>query len=250
MSESSASDFLIEPALYLIPVPLGEIGDAPVDRVLPSYNTLIVRGIKHFIVENKRTACRFLKSVDKSIDIDSLCFYELNEHTPGNVVFSYLSPLEKQSLPMGVLSEAGCPAVADPGAIAVEVAHNKGLKVIPLVGPSSILMSVMASGFNGQSFAFNGYLPVKQSERTSRIRQLEGRAWRENQTQVFIEAPYRNEKLFSSILSCCRKETRLCVAVNLTCPSEHIESHSIQEWKKREAPFMQKVPAIFLLYRG
>ncbi|MCR5762646.1 MAG: SAM-dependent methyltransferase [Treponema sp.] len=236
----------MEAALYLIPVTLGE---TPVEQVLPSYNHDVITAIRHFIVENIRSARRFLKKVDKSIDIDSLTFYELSEHTDVTQIGSYLAPLEKGE-PMGVISEAGCPAVADPGADVVRMAQQKNLKVVPLVGPSSIIMAVMGSGFNGQSFAFNGYLPVKDNERASKIRQLENRAWNENQTQLFIEAPYRNLKMFNAILSSCRKDTRLCVAAGITCEEEFIHTHSISEWKKLPVPEINKVPAIFLIYRG
>lgn len=239
----------MDAALYLIPVTLGE---TPVDQVLPSYNHDIIMGIRHFIVENVRSARRFLKKVDKSVDIDSLIFYELSEHTDTSDVkkiSSYLEPLEKGE-PVGVISEAGCPAVADPGADVVRIAQEKNLRIVPLVGPSSIIMAVMGSGFSGQSFAFNGYLPVKEGERTSKIRQLENRAWNENQTQLFIEAPYRNIKMFDAILSSCRKDTKLCVAAGITCAEEFIHTHSIAEWKKLPVPDINKIPAIFLLYRG
>ena len=188
----------IEPALYLIPVTLGE---TEYQKVLPEYNKKILRGIKNFIVENRRSAIRFLKLTDSSIDIDSLEFLELNEHSDLARISNYLDPLLKKKLPMGIISEAGCPAVADPGAAVVEMAQKKNLKVVPLSGPSSMIMAVMASGLNGQSFAFNGYLPVKPNERAAKIRQLENRAWNEKQTQLFIEAPYRNLRMLESILN-------------------------------------------------
>ena len=203
----------IEPALYLIPVTLGE---TEYQKVLPEYNKKILRGIKNFIVENRRSAIRFLKLADSSIDIDSLEFLELNEHSDLARISNYLDPLLKKKLPMGIISEAGCPAVADPGAAVVEMAQKKNLKVVPLSGPSSMIMAVMASGLNGQSFAFNGYLPVKPNERAAKIRQLENRAWNEKQTQLFIEAPYRNLKMLESILNSCRNETLVCVAAGLT----------------------------------
>lgn len=237
----------MESALYLIPVTLGETA---VEKVLPSYNHDIIVGIKNFIVENIRSARRFLKSVDKSIDIDELTFYELNEHTDLNLIGNYLEALEKRKLPMGVISEAGCPAVADPGAQVVEMAQKKNLKVVPLVGPSSMIMAVMGSGFNGQSFAFNGYLPVKPTDRSNKLRQLEARAWKEDQTQLFIEAPYRNLKMLESILSACRKDTRLCIAAGITTDAEFIKTKTVAEWKKSPAPDINKVPAIFLIYRG
>ncbi|WP_294014487.1 SAM-dependent methyltransferase [uncultured Treponema sp.] len=237
----------IEPALYLIPVTLGE---TEYQKVLPEYNRKIIRGIKNFIVENRRSAIRFLKLADSSIDIDSLEFLELNEHSDLARISNYLDPLLKKKLPMGIISEAGCPAVADPGAAVVEMAQKKGLKVVPLSGPSSMIMAVMASGLNGQSFAFNGYLPVKPNERAAKIRQLENRAWNEKQTQLFIEAPYRNLKMLESILNSCRNETRVCVAAGLTTEQEFIRTLSVAEWKKASEPPINKVPAIFLIYRS
>lgn len=234
-------------ALFLIPVTLGE---TPVSRVLPEYNAGVVAGIKHFIVENIRSARRFLKASVPSIDIDTLTFYELNEHTDPKTIGGYLDPITKKGMDMGVISEAGCPAVADPGALVVEMAHKKNVRVVPLSGPSSMIMAVMASGFNGQSFAFNGYLPVKPGERSAKIRQLEGRAWKENQTQLFIEAPYRNLKMLETLVSVCRKDTRLCIAAGITCQEEYIHTHSIEEWKKISEPPINKVPAIFLLYHS
>ncbi len=237
----------IEPALYLIPVTLGE---TEYQKVLPEYNKKILRGIKNFIVENSRSAIRFLKLADSSIDIDSLEFLELNEHSDLARISNYLDPLLKKKLPMGIISEAGCPAVADPGAAVVEMAQKKNLKVVPLSGPSSMIMAVMASGLNGQSFAFNGYLPVKPNERAAKIRQLENRAWNEKQTQLFIEAPYRNLKMLESILNSCRNETLVCVAAGLTTEQEFIKTLSVAEWKKSNEPPINKVPAIFLIYRS
>ncbi|WP_308510300.1 SAM-dependent methyltransferase [uncultured Treponema sp.] len=237
----------IEPALYLIPVTLGE---TEYQKVLPEYNKKILRGIKNFIVENRRSAIRFLKLADSSIDIDSLEFLELNEHSDLARISNYLDPLLKKKLPMGIISEAGCPAVADPGAAVVEMAQKKNLKVVPLSGPSSMIMAVMASGLNGQSFAFNGYLPVKPNERAAKIRQLENRAWNEKQTQLFIEAPYRNLKMLESILNSCRNETLVCVAAGLTTEQEFIKTLSVAEWKKTNEPPINKVPAIFLIYRS
>ena len=178
---------MMEVALYLLPVTLGE---TPVENVLPVYNKEVILGIKHFIVEDVRSARRFLKKVDRGIDIDALTFYPLNKHTSPEDISGYLKPLlAGQS--MGVISEAGCPAVADPGADVVAIAQRKNLKVVPLVGPSSIIMSVMGSGFNGQSFAFHGYLPIEPGERAKRIKVLEQRVYAEDQTQLFIETPYR-----------------------------------------------------------
>lgn len=234
----------METALYLLPVTLG---DTPIEKVLPTYNHDIIVGIRHFIVEDIRSARRFLKKVDHEIDIDALTFYPLNKHTSPEALSGYLKPLEAGES-MGVISEAGCPAVADPGADVVAMAQRKGLRVIPLVGPSSIILSVMGSGFNGQSFAFHGYLPIEASERIKTIKQLEQRIYSENQTQLFIETPYRNHKMFDDILSTCRPQTRLCIAANLTCEGEYIKTRSIKEWKGH-CPDLSKIPCIFLLYK-
>ena len=236
---------MIEAALYLIPVPLG---DTEISQVLPNHNHDIVVEIKHFIVENIRSARRFLKKVDKAIDIDTLIFYELNEHTDKKDIGNYLDALSRGE-PMGIISEAGCPGVADPGAMVVEMAHRKNLRVIPLSGPSSIIMAVMASGFNGQNFAFNGYLPAKPAERNSRIKQLESRIYKENQSQIFIEAPYRNTKMIQSLLSSCRPDTLLCIASGITTEAEWIKTKSIVQWKKEKLPEIDKIPTIFILYR-
>lgn len=235
----------LDAALYLLPVTLG---DTPTDQVLPPYNAEVIRRIRHFIVEDLRSARRFLKQVDRSIVIDELTFYPLNKHTSPAEVAGYLRPLQ-EGMPMGVLSEAGCPAVADPGADVVALAQAKGLKVVPLVGPSSILLAVMASGFNGQSFAFQGYLPVEPGERVKRLKALESRAYAEDQTQLFIETPYRNDKMLADILQHCRPQTRLCIAANLTCPDEYIRTLTVREWKQYRLPDLTKVPCIFLLYR-
>lgn len=234
----------MEAALYLLPVTLG---DTPLGNVLPQYNSEIIAGIRHFIVEDIRSARRFLRKVDATFDIDGSQFYELNKHTSSNEVAGFLKPL-CDGKPMGVISEAGCPAVADPGADVVAIAQRKGLKVVPLVGPSSIILSVMASGFNGQSFAFNGYLPVKPDERVKALRKLEQRIYGEEQTQLFIETPYRNGKMIEDIIATCRPQTKLCIAANLTCEDEYVKTRTIKEWKGH-APDLSKIPCIFLLYK-
>ena len=223
------------------------LGDTPVEKVLPPYNREIILGIKYFIVEDVRSARRFLRKVDSSIDIDGLTFYELNKHTRPEEISGYLRPLEEGSS-MGVISEAGCPAVADPGADVVAIAQRKRLKVVPLVGPSSIILSVMGAGFNGQNFAFNGYLPIEPAERIRRLRELEARVYQENQTQLFIETPYRNQKLMDEILRVCRPQTRLCIAANITCEGEYIQTRSVKEWKGH-LPELNKIPCIFLIYK-
>jgi len=231
-------------ALYLIPVLLG---DTALERVLPAYNQEVVRGIRHFIVEDVRSARRFLKKVDKVFDIDGSLFYPLNKHTSPEEISGYLKPLE-EGHSMGVISEAGCPAVADPGADVVALAQRKHLKVIPLVGPSSIILSVMGAGFNGQSFAFNGYLPIEAADRVKRLKLLEQRAYTEQQTQIFIETPYRNNRLVEDILSTCRPQTRLCIAANITCDEEYIMTRTLKEWKGH-VPDLSKQPCIFLIYK-
>ena len=232
--------------MYLLRVTLR---DTEIDDVLPSYNREIIMQIKFFIVENVRSARRFLKKVDRDINIDELTFYLMDKHTDAAKMASYLKPLEEGNA-MGVISEAGCPAVADPGADVVAVAQRKNLRVIPMVGPSSIIMSVMGSGFNGQSFAFNGYLPIEPAERTKRIKQLETRAYTEDQTQLFIETPYRNHKMLEELLRTCKPSTRLCIASGITCAEEYIHTHTIAEWKKIKLHDLSKIPTIFLIYKG
>ncbi len=234
----------METALYLLPVTLGE---TPIERVLPSYNKEIILNIKYFIVEDVRSARRFLKKVDASVDINSLTFYELNKHTLPEAISDYLRPLA-DGHSMGVISEAGCPAVADPGADVVAIAQRKRLKVVPLVGPSSIILSVMGAGFNGQNFAFNGYLPIDPAERARRLKELENRVYQENQTQLFIETPYRNQKLMEEILHVCCPQTRLCIAANITCEGEYIQTRTVKEWKGH-LPDLNKIPCIFLIYK-
>ena len=234
----------METALYLIPVTLG---DTAIEKVLPSYNKEIILGIKHFIVEDVRSARRFLKKVERSINIDELTFYTLNKHTSPEEISGYLKPLLGGES-MGVISEAGCPAVADPGADVVAIAQRKNLKVVPLVGPSSIILSVMGSGFNGQSFAFHGYLPIEPAERIKRIKVLEQRIYTENQTQLFIETPYRNNKMMEDIVKNCCPQTKLCIAANITCEDEFIKTKTVKEWQGK-LPDLSKIPCIFLIYK-
>ena len=234
----------METALYLIPVTLG---DTAIEKVLPAHNKEIILGIKHFIVEDIRSARRFLKKVERSINIDELMFYPLNNHTSPEDISGYLKPLQAGES-MGVISEAGCPAVADPGADVVAIAQRKNLKVVPLVGPSSIILSVMGSGFNGQSFAFHGYLPIEPVERIKRIKALEGRIYAEDQTQLFIETPYRNNKMMEDIVKNCRPQTKLCIAANITCEGEYIKTKTVKEWQGK-LPDLSKIPCIFLIYK-
>ena len=231
------------PKLYLFPV---GIGDTPLSEVLPQRNIQLVREVKHFIVENVRTARRFLKACDRSIDIDSLTFSELNRHTAPEEVAGMLAPMD-EGHSMGVISEAGCPAIADPGADVVAIAQRKGYQAVPLVGPSSIVMSLMGSGFNGQSFAFLGYLPIDASQRTAKLKEMERRIRHERQTQIFIETPYRNNKLVQWLCSSLPGDMLLCVASDITGPTESILTRPIKDWKKATYDY-DKRPAIFLLY--
>lgn len=234
----------METALYLLPVTLG---DTSVEKVLPAYNKEVIAEIKYFIVEDVRSARRFLKKVDRSIVIDDLTFFTLNKHTSPEEISDYLKPLAEGNS-MGVISEAGCPAVADPGADVVAIAQRKNYKVVPLVGPSSIILSVMASGFNGQSFAFHGYLPIDANERLKRLKELESRVYSENQTQLFIETPYRNNKMMEDIIKACRPQTKLCIAANITCEGEYIKTRTLKEWNGK-LPDLSKIPCIFLIYK-
>ena len=235
----------MKPALYLIPV---ELGDTPQERVLPAYNRDVILKIRHFIVEEVRSARRFLKRVDRDIDIDALTFYPMGKHADAALFAQYLKPLEAGES-VGVISEAGCPAVADPGADVVSIAQRKGLTVVPLVGPSSMLMAVMASGLNGQSFAFNGYLPIDPADRVKRLKVLETRAVQEHQTQLFIETPYRNAKLFDTLCQTLRPQTRICVAAGITTEAEWIHTYTVADWKRHPLPDLSKTPAIFLIGR-
>lgn len=235
----------IKCGLYLVPV---GISDSPVSDVLPPGNLDILHVVKHIIVENVRTARRFLRRCDPAFDINSVTFYELNRHTDLTEVSRYLDPL-RQGLPMAVMSEAGCPAVADPGALPVAIAQREGLPVIPLVGPSSILMSLMASGFNGQGFSFNGYLPIEEGAKIKKIKDLEHLSKRADMTQIFIETPYRNNKLVALLAQTLQPDTMLCVACDITdSQKESILSMPARKWRTAKYDY-DKRPAIFLLYR-
>lgn len=227
-------------------VPVG-ISDSPLCATFPEENLEILRNLRHFIVENVRTARRFIKRCDPGADISSMTFYELNRHTDEGLVSGYLQPL-REGFPMGVMSEAGCPGVADPGALPVRIAQEEGLRVIPLVGPSSILMSLMASGLNGQNFAFHGYMPVESGELIRKIKELESQSARNDTTQIFIETPYRNEKIFDSLLKNLREGTLVCVATAVTDPeAEKIRTKSVSQWRK-ENHKIEKQPTVFLIY--
>ncbi|MDP4239820.1 MAG: SAM-dependent methyltransferase [Bacteroidota bacterium] len=231
--------------LYLIPTSLGDTG---FERILPAYNTDVVSALRFFIVEDVRTARRFLKKTNQAIDIDSLTFFILNQHTTPEELSGFLRPMLEGN-DMGVLSEAGCPAIADPGADVVDMAQKNNFKVVPLVGPSSILLSLMASGFNGQSFAFVGYLPIQPVERQKALKRLESRAYTESQSQIFIETPYRNMKMLDEILQICQSNTRLCIAVDITLNTEFIKTKTVKEWKT-QLPDLNKRPCIFIIYKS
>lgn len=228
--------------LYLIPSPLGECNFS---TVFPSWNSEIIQEIDTYIVEDVRTERRFLKKLGIKKPIDDLTFFHLDKHSKDLDLKQFLTPcLEGKNV--GLLSDAGVPCIADPGNLVVAAAHRMGIQVVPLVGPSSILLSLMASGFNAQSFAFHGYLPSEQPDRERMLKSLELQSARTKQTQIFIETPYRNNHIFKSILSVCEPDTRLCVAVNLTTEEETIISKTVAQWRKEHID-LHKKPAIFLI---
>ncbi|MCM1530811.1 MAG: SAM-dependent methyltransferase [Bacteroides sp.] len=234
--------------LFLLPSCLG---DTPVSAVLPADYLSRIEHLRAFFVEDLRSARRFLRKAGFNAPFGDVTFVELNEHTKE----SGIEPLLQKQLPdpasfsgqdIGVISEAGLPCVADPGAMAVEWAHRKGMKVVPLSGPSSLFMALMASGFNGQSFCFSGYLPVEPKDRQARLVELETRSRKTGQTQIFIETPYRSRQMLESILSACRPETRLCVACNITLPDELIVTRSVEQWRSKPADINKK-NTVFLI---
>jgi len=230
--------------LYLIPSTLGE--DSPLE-VLPPVIAQITGKLKNFIVEDVRTARRFLKRINREIVIDELTFLELNEHTPVQEIMDLLTPL-LEGKDAGLLSEAGLPCVADPGSTLVSYAHENDIKVVPLTGPSSIFLALMASGFNGQNFVFHGYLPVDKRERIQKIKEIESAAYQKNQTQIFIETPYRNNQMMESLIAACKPETKICVAFDLTLPGETIIQSTAKRLNMNTRPDLNKKPAVFLLY--
>lgn len=233
-------------ALYLIPVNLSD--GAPLEDVLPANLLHLLPRIHYYIVENIRTARRFLRRAHRDIDIDSITFMELNTHTDPSEVASFLEPLQRGEA-IGVMSEAGCPAVADPGSLAVAEAQRRGLKVVPLVGPSSILMSLMASGFNGQSFCFHGYLPIESDKRLKRLRELENDTVRHGTTHIFIETPYRNNRMLELMAGALHPSTQICVAADITDPGrEEIVTLPASRWRTRRYDYAKR-PAIFLIGR-
>ncbi|MBE6193476.1 MAG: SAM-dependent methyltransferase [Rikenellaceae bacterium] len=231
--------------LYLIPCPISD--DTAVADVTPAANQTIIDSLDYFIVENTRSARRFLSKSGYAKAIDEATFVELNEHTTSPTEIARMIEPLKAGRSAGVISEAGVPAVADPGQAVVELCHKYNIRVVPLVGPSSILMAVMASGLSGQSFAFNGYLPIKEPERSKTIKRLESRARTENQSQLFIEAPYRNVKLLEQMLKSLNPDTRLCIACDITSKSEYIRTQTVAQWRKSTMPDIQKRPTIFII---
>lgn len=226
--------------VYLVPTVLS--ADALFS--IPAYVTAIVQQLSVFYVENERTARRYLKALDRNINIDALQLLIMNENQPPDLALAKKLLLEGKDI--GVLSEAGCPAIADPGNLIVQVAHSINARVIPMIGPNSMLLALMASGLNGQNFQFAGYLPIKPPERTKMIRELEQESEKKNQTQLFIETPYRNNQLMKDILDNCKDYTKVCVAADITAPTEYIKTKTVKEWKQ-QIPDLHKRPAIFLL---
>ena len=228
--------------LYLIP---SLLGDTPTENSLPSYNVEIIRSLDEFIVEDIRSARRFLIKAKIDKPIDSLTFHLCNEHSK-NADVSFIMQGLMNGKNAGLISEAGCPSIADPGAEVIQFAHKNNIRVVPLVGPSSILLALISSGLNGQNFAFNGYLPKKEPDRIKAIKQLEILVWQKNQTQIFIETPYRNDSILKDIINACRNETLLCIASDITLQTERIKTQTIGEWKTSKQSFNDH-PAVFLL---
>lgn len=230
--------------LYLIPAPLGDID---LHHVIPSYITDIINTIDEFIVEDERTARRYLKKIGLLKPLEEIVFHLLNTQTNFLNVAPYLNATT-DGKHVGVLSDAGCPGIADPGAEVVKIAHQKSIRVIPLVGPSSILLALMASGMNGQNFVFHGYLPKERNERVKKIKEIEKAAQQKDQTQIFIETPYRNQHILEDIIHNCNAQTQLCIARDLTLPFEYINTKTISEWKNK-LPDVSKKQCVFLLYK-
>lgn len=231
--------------LYLIPTTLGDAAETA--DVIPVKVNQLINTIDEYIVENEKSARHYLKKMGIQKPLQEIILHPLNQHTEAKNISAYLNAIE-QGKNIGIISEAGCPGIADPGAEVVRLAHEKNITVRPLVGPSSILLALIASGFNGQSFAFNGYLPKERNERIKKIKELEKAAQQKNQTQLFIETPYRNMHLLEDILTICDAKTLLCIACDITLPTEYIKTKTIFNWKK-QLPDINKRPAIFLIYK-
>ena len=229
--------------LILIPAPLGEGGE----QVMPEYVLTEIHQLRYLIAERAKTARAYLKSVRYPIPFSELEIFELNKRTPPEELPQMLEPL-RNGHNLGLLSEAGCPGVADPGAVIVEQAHQEGISVVPLVGPSSILLALMGSGMNGQRFCFHGYLSPKKPELSRQLKKLEQESSRLDQTQLFIETPYRNQAFMETALQSLQGKTRVGIAADLTLPTEYVRTQTVQQWKKRGWPNLHKRPAIFLIY--
>jgi 16S rRNA (cytidine1402-2'-O)-methyltransferase len=236
---------MMKGSLYLLPTTLGSF-DA-IEKSIPAHNLDVIHSLNYFIVENLRTARRFIRAEKHPNAIDELTFFELGKHTPAESVHTFLNPL-LNGHPMGLLSEAGTPCVADPGSDIVNIAHQLRIRVIPLVGPNSVILALMASGFNGQQFVFHGYLPMEKNELRKRITEMEQAIRKDNQTQIFIETPFRNKKLMDALLTYCQKHTKLCIATDLTLASESVRTLSIIDWKK-ETVDINKKPTVFMLFK-
>lgn len=232
--------------LYLIPTLLG---GEDVSRCIPAYNIGIIRSLSHFVVEELRTARRFLRKIDPSFPIDRCTFHELNEHTQTLDSRLLLSPVEAGES-IGIMSEAGLPCVADPGTDLVAAAQDRNIKVVPLIGPSSIFTALMASGLCGQRFSFHGYLPREKDELLRKIRRMESDSARDASAQIFIETPYKNNQMWELLLQSCQEETRLCVAANITLENEYIVTKTVRNWKKCSRPDLHKQPALFIIQRS
>ena len=230
--------------LYLIPTTLGEMNP---EDVLPQTIKRSIDFIDYYIVENEKTARRFIKSVHTEKKQPDLKISVLNKHTEVSEHNAFIQPL-LEGLNIGLMSEAGCPGVADPGAAIVKIAHEKGIQVVPLVGPSSILLAIMASGMNGQSFAFNGYLPIDKSEKKQALKNFEKLSHDKNQSQLFIETPYRNNKLMEDLLQILQPSTHLCIACDITMPTEFIKTRTVNEWKKNKVDLHNR-PCIFIIHK-
>ncbi len=231
--------------LYLIPTTLGDTAETA--DILPIKINQVINTIDEYIVENEKTARHYLKKMGIKKSLQEIILHPLNQHTKPIEISTYLNSIG-EGKNIGVISEAGCPGVADPGSEVVRLAHANNIKVIPLVGPSSILLALMASGFNGQSFTFNGYLPKERSERIKKIKELEKTVHQKSQTQLFIETPYRNMHILDDVLTSCDGKTRLCIACDITLPTEFIKTKSIAEWRK-QVPDIAKRPTLFLIYK-
>lgn len=230
--------------IYLIP---SSLGDTDLNNVIPENNINIISNLDEFVVEDIRTARRFLRKAGYTNDFDDVVFHILNEHTEETEIAEFIKP-NLQGKNTGLLSEAGLPCVADPGAYLVKLAHQNNIQVVPLTGPSSLFLALMASGFNGQNFAFRGYLPIEKKAREKKLKELESKVYKDDQTQMFIETPYRNEQLFEAILKVCSNNTMLCIACDISLDSEYISTKSINEWKNKN-PEINKKPVVFLLYK-